>query len=167
MSIREACAQVKANKKLAQKVDSVLSKEVFEEIRDTEIATIESVVYVYDPREYIHRGEYGGMADPYNIEMKGGAASGGVLTVVNATESDDRYEGSTRKTLPELIEYGHSKYCSLRGVGYDFISKVKLRRDKYMVPRPFTKKTVETLEQNRDHIVALRTGLIKRGVKVK
>lgn len=64
-----------------------MTKEVFEEVQDEEAATIYSEVYkVYTPRMYRRRGEYGGLGDPYNIEIRGGAAKGGVMVVVNMTE---------------------------------------------------------------------------------
>lgn len=36
----------------------------------------------------------------------------------------------------------------------------------YSVSRPFQQKTVESLEQNKKHVTALKTGLIKRGLTV-
>lgn len=73
MNIREALE--KANKQLMAKIDDAMTKEVFEEVQDEEAATIYSEVYkVYTPRMYRRRGEYGGLGDPYNIEIRGGAA---------------------------------------------------------------------------------------------
>ena len=111
MTIREALAA--ANKKLISKIDNAMSNEVFKEVQDEEAATIYEVVYkVYTPKMYRRRGDYGGMADPYNIEIVGGGARGGVMVVVNLTEpnpggcmSDDQV--TTGKNLPELIEFGH------------------------------------------------------------
>ena len=82
MNVREALE--KANKQLMAKIDDAMTKEVFEEVQDEEAATIYSEVYkVYTPRMYRRRGEYGGLGDPYNIEIRGGAAKGGVMVVVN------------------------------------------------------------------------------------
>ena len=62
-------ALTKIGKQLAPKIDDALAKEVFEEVQDEEGATIYSEVYkVYTPRMYRRRGEYGGLADPYNIK---------------------------------------------------------------------------------------------------
>ena len=77
MTIREALE--KANRQLISKIDNAMSKEVFEEVQDEESATIYSEVYkVYTTRMYRRRGEYGGMGDPFNIEMLGGDAKNGV-----------------------------------------------------------------------------------------
>ena len=82
MTIREALAL--ANKQLVQKIDNAMTNEVFQEVQDEEAATIYSEVYkVYTPRIYRRRGEYGGLGDPYNIEILGGSAKNGVLVVVN------------------------------------------------------------------------------------
>lgn len=121
MTIREALAA--ANKKLINKIDDAMSNEVFKEVQDEEAATIYEVVYrVYTPRMYRRRGDYGGMADPYNIEIVGGSARGGVMAVVNLTEpnpggcmSDDQV--TTGKNLPELIEFGHG----YKFYQYDFL----------------------------------------------
>ena len=51
MTIREALA--KANQQLMTKIDDAMTKEVFDEVRDEETATIYSEVYkVYTPRIY-------------------------------------------------------------------------------------------------------------------
>ena len=98
MNIREALA--KANKQLLAKIDDAMTKEVFEEVRDEEAATIYEEVYkVYTPRIYRRRGEYGGLGDPYNIEIRGGAAQGGRMVIVNMTEPNP---GGTIKTCPSL-----------------------------------------------------------------
>lgn len=162
MTIREALE--KSNRKLMAKVDTAMSNEVFKEVQDEEAATIYEEVYkVYTPRMYRRRGEYEGLADPYNIEMKGGAAKNGVLVVVNTTEPNpggcsDADQVTTGKNLPELVEYGDG-YKFYR---YDFPSN---RR--YMEPRPFTRKTIEHLKQSRAHVSALKAGLKRQGIKVK
>lgn len=163
MTIREALAM--ANKKLMGKIDIAMSNEVFKEVQDEEAATIYEVVYkVYTPRAYRRRGEYGGMGDPYNIEIAGGAARGGVMKVVNLTEPNpggcmNNDWVTTGKNLPELIEHGQG-YKSYQ---YDFSE----RGAAYMKPRPFTAKTVEHLKESKAYISALKAGLQRQGVKVK
>lgn len=162
MTIRDALN--KANQQLMKKIDNAMTKEVFEEVQDEEAATIYSEVYkVYTPRVYRRRGEYGGLADPYNIEMQGGAAKNGVLVVVNMTEPNpggcvNNDQVTTGKNLPELVEYGDG----YKFYHYDFPSN---RR--YMEPRPFTEKTIEHLKTSRAHVSALKAGLKRQGVKVK
>lgn len=164
MTIREALEQ--ANQKLRIKIDDALTKEVFNEVQDEEAATIYDEVYkVYTPRMYRRRGDFGGMADPYNIEIKGGAAKDGVLTVVNMTEPNsggcvDNDAVTTGKNLPELIEYGDG----YKFYQYDFPGN---GRGRYLKPRPFTAKTIEHLQDSKAHVTALKNGLKRQGVRVK
>jgi len=162
MTIKEALE--KANKQLVAKVDNAMTKEVFEEVQDEETATIYSVVYkVYTPRIYRRRGEYGGLCDPYNIEIQGGAAKGGRMAVINMTDpnpsgtmNNDRV--TTGKNLPELVEFGDG----YKFYHYDFPSS-----GRYMDPRPFTARTIEHLKASRAHVTALKAGLRRQGVNVK
>ena len=157
-------ALTKIDRQLAAKIDDALSKEVFEEVRDEEAATIYSEVYkVYTPRIYRRRGEYGGLGDPYNIEIKGGTAKGGKMAVVNVTDpnsggtmNNDRV--TTGKNLPELVEFGDG----YKFYHYDFPS-----RGRFMDARPFTAKTIEHLKASRAHITALKAGLRRQGINVK
>ena len=162
MNIREALE--KANKQLMAKIDAAMTKEVFEEVQDEEAATIYSEVYkVYTPRMYRRRGEYGGLGDPSNIEIRGGSSKGGVMVVVNTTEPNpdgcvDNDRVTTGKNLPELVEYGDGyrfNYYNFPGDG------------RYMKPRPFTAKTIEHLKESRAHVNALKTGLRRQGINVK
>lgn len=161
MTIQQALAKV--NRQLVSKIDSALSKEVFEEVRDEEVATIEDVVYgVYTPRIYRRRGEYGGLADPYNIEIQGGAAQGGRMAVVNVTDPNpggctSDAQVTTGKNLSQLVEHGDG-YKFYR---YDFSSG-----GKYMWSRPFTAKTIENLKKSGAHVSALKAGLKRQGVNV-
>ena len=170
MTIHEALAQ--ANKQLASKIDKALFREVFEEVRDEEVATIYSEVYkIYTPhakrcKPYERRGEYGGLADPHNIEIEGGSASGGRLAVINTTAPNPGGVGAgfagmvtVDKSLPELVEYGHG----YNGNHYDFTPEER----RYMEPRPFTEKTIEHLKESKAHVAALKSGLIRQGIKVK
>lgn len=162
MTMQQALAKV--NRQLVSKIDSALTKEVFEEVKDEEVATIEDVVYgVYTPRIYRRRGEYGGLADPYNIEIQGGAAQGGRMAVVNATDPNpggctSDAQVTTGKNLSQLVEHGdgHKFYR------YDFPSG-----GKYMQARPFTTKTVENLKKSSAHVKALKNGLRRQGIKVE
>lgn len=162
MTIREALKR--ANQQIQAKIDDAMTHEVFEEVRDEEAATIFEVVYqAYTPKMYRRRGEYEGMGDPYNIEIKGGAAKGGVLVVVNTTEPNPggcvSNDVTTGKNLPELIEYGNG----YKGYSYDFPK----RGAAYMKARPFTAKTIEHLKESNAHITALKNGLKRRGLDVR
>lgn len=161
MTIQEALK--KANQQLLQRIDKAMTKEVFEEVQDEEAATIRSEVYqVYTPRMYRRRGDGGGLGDPYNIEILGGQAKGGVLVVVNLTEPNPGGciggDVTTGKNLPELVEYGDGYHF----YHYDFPGK-----GRYMSARPFTAKTIEHLKESGAHISALKAGLRRQGIKVK
>lgn len=118
---------------------------------------------VYTPRIYRRRGEYGGLADPYNIEIKGGAAQGGRMAVVNVTDPNpggctSDAQVTTGKNMPQLVEHGDG-YKFYR---YDFPSG-----GKYMQARPFTAKTIENLKKSSAHVKALKDGLRRQGLKVE
>lgn len=153
-TIREALQ--KANAKLHPKVNDALAKEVFEAVKDEESSAIYETVYkVYTPKMYQRRFDRGGMADPENIK---GVVKDGKLHVVNVTQPNDvKPSYSINKNLPELIEYGDG----YKGYHYDFGGGV------YTIPRPFTKKTIEHLQENKTHVDALRSGLKRRGVRFK
>lgn len=158
-------ALVKINEQLAPKIDNALAKEVFEEIRDEEVETIQESVYgVYTPHRYRRRGKNGGLGDASNIHIKGGTAKGGKLVVVNTTPPNPGGCGKTRmvttdKSLPSLVEGGQGYH----GYTYDFTEP----GGDYLSPRPFTAKTVEHLQESKAHITALKEGLRRQGVKVK
>lgn len=155
MTIREALR--KANKQIARKIDNAMTREVFKAVQDEESATILTEVYdAYSPKIYNRRGKWGGLGDPYNIEIHGGSAQNGVLVVVNMTEPNpggtmDNGRVTTGKNLPELIEYGNG----YKNYTYDFQTPYA----RYMRPRPFTAKTIENLKRSGAHVSALRSGL--------
>ena len=161
MTIKGALKE--ANRRIAAKIDEALDHEVADAVRSEEVETILDVVYgVYTtPVMYDRRGDFGGMADPYNIEHE---VKNGKLVVVNNTDPNpggvvDIDQVTTGKYLDQLIEYGHD---SSGGV-YDFPKAGA----KFMKPRPFTQKTMEHLDKNKAHVDALRDGLKRRGVKVR
>lgn len=163
MTIHEAL--VKANKQLMSKIDDAMTKEVFEEVRDEESATIYAEVYkVYTPRIYRRRGECGGLGDPHNIEIQGGASVGGKMVVINVTGPNpggctSDVAVTTGKNLPELVEYGDG----YKSYSYDFPKGGAA----FMGPRPFTAKTIEHLKRSHVHVNALKAGLKRQGINVK
>ncbi len=163
MTLNDVLAKI--NEQLAAKIDNALTKEVFEEIRDEEIETISGEVYgVYKPQRYRRRGKNTGLGDAADIQIRGGAAKGGKLVVVNTTQPNPGGCGRTRmvtvnKSLPSLVEHGHG----YNGYTYDFTWP----GGDYLAPRPFTSKTVEHLKESRAHVTALKDGLRRQGVKVK
>ena len=140
-------------------IDEVLTEDVFPVIQEAEIDTIMKVVYSQKTSGYYRRrGDAEGMGDPYNIEIQGGVAKNGILTVVNVTVPNPYLNGanerggyaSQNKHLPEVIEYGK---------GYDYWKKPK--------KRPFTAKTIERLQSSGECTTALKNGLRSRGIAVK
>lgn len=162
MTIQDAFKKV--NRQLMPKINNALSKEVFATVRDAEVASIEKEVYeVYDPQEYRRRMAAGGLADPDNIVIEGGVATGGRLSVINVTPPNpggckNRRSVTTDKDLPSLVEYGDGYH----GYHYDFSSD-----GDYMRPRPFTEKTAENLKKSGAHVKALKDGLRRQGIKVE
>lgn len=162
MTIAQALAQ--ANTKIQAAIDQALTNEVFQAVVDAESAAIDDVVYgVYSPKQYMRRGMYGGMADPDNIEIVGGSAHGGVLEVINTTEPNPggcvtSSRVTTGKNLPKLIEGGDGASGN-----YDFYS----RNGAYLRPRPFTARTIESLQGSKEHVKALENGLKRQGLKIK
>lgn len=162
MTLQDALKKV--NRQLMPKINNALSKEVFAEIRDAEVSTIEKEVYeVYDPQEYRRRMASGGLADPKNIVIDGGVATGGRLAVVNMTPPNpggckNRRSVTTDKDLPSLVEYGDGYH----GYRYDFASD-----GAYMGPRPFTETAAEDLKKSGAHVKALKDGLRRQGINVE
>lgn len=165
MTIKEALKY--ANKKIAPKVDDVLSKEVYQFVRQLERNIIDEQVYeVYDPNPdgYTRRAS-GGLSDEKNIVMEGGKAQNGRLIVKNVTPpnpggvpNDSLSRVTVDKNLSEVIEYGQRATG-----GYDFADK----GGEFLKPRPFTEKTVETIERTNLHVEFLKDGLKRRGLKIK
>lgn len=112
INIKEALAH--ANKQLKPKIDSALSREVYQVVVDAEALAIDEKVYdTYRPLMYERRGDMGGLGDKGNIIMKGGKATNGVLRVINITDPNpggvlNRDRVTVGKSLPELIEYGNN-----------------------------------------------------------
>ena len=122
-------------------MQKVLENEVAETVKDNLIDTTNTSVYgVYSPKYYTRRMDKNGLIDRGNIETN---VSGNVLTVHNNTPLDN---GRSDYDLDEII---------VRGWG------------KQPFPRDFYGDTVERLENNGEHVEAMRNGLRKRGYKVK
>ena len=147
-----------ANTQLLPAVDTTLETEVFDAAKTTYVAAAETVVYdAYEPKMYERRGEYDGLADPYNVVVVGDKASNGKVTIRNITKPNPNAINAeavtTGKSLPALIEYGHG----YKGNVYDF----PRRGREYMKPRPFTYETRERLA------AGLYRRVLKAGLKTR
>ena len=122
-------------------MQKVLKNEVAETVKENMKAAIDENVYnAYTPEYYHRRMENGGLADKDNMEA---TISGNVLMVRDVAPLDN---GRTDYELDRII---------VEGLG------------KQPFPRDFYGGTAERLEDNGDHIKAMKDGLRKRGYTVK
>ena len=122
-------------------MQKVLEIEVAETVKENMKAAIDENVYnAYTPEYYHRRMENGGLADKDNMEA---TISGNVLMVRDVAPLDN---GRTDYELDRII---------VEGLG------------KQPFPRDFYGGTAERLEDNGDHIKAMKDGLRKRGYTVK
>lgn len=151
---------------LNKKIDDALTHEVFDKVVEDQGKIIYDEVYAMPTSgRYQRRWDDGGLLDPDNTVIVGGAASGGVMEIENITRPNPYLNGvdpsggmsSTPEgtTTPKLIEYGIS---SSTGYGYDWWDGK---------PRPFVEATRKHLRETKVHVRALKKGLQRQGVKVK
>lgn len=131
-------------------IDDVLSKEVFDEVRDIEMEHIQTDVFSqYTPKIYERRSN-GGIDDPRNIV---GYEKKMHLSVVNEAQFKDDYGTYNHGYgLPQLINDGDSR----NGFYYDFPGV-------YNAPRPFIDNAVEEVERSERVDFAFEDGMKKRG----
>ena len=135
---------------LQEKINNALISDVADTVREVEIRQIEETVYdAYTPKMYRRRGNWGGLADPHNIEAE--VIDDGVLKVWNETPPNEDYDHSrlTSKFIDVAVETGRE---------YTFFSPG---------PRPFTKNTADELREKEQHISALVKGLRRQGITIK
>lgn len=148
-----------------KKIDLSLKNEVFPTVREIEIEHVQSDVYAEYPNPIVYerRKDEDGLTDIDNYEC---VVNKGVMSMTNTTESNTNYSGSIKESLVGLIEYGDDN-----GYGrYDYPeeeNKRRWKRYKYLKPRPFIQNTREDLEENKQHLFALKKGLNKLGIKTK
>ena len=176
---------------LEKRVAESLLDDVAEVVRENEIESIESIVYgTYSdpPVKYKRRRGNGGLSDPDNMPA---FVNGTKMTMYNTTppsyaynEHNDEYhmerapqgwrsawyessdDGCTIRYpvgLDELVEYGDG------GPGGEYTHKhsTKPEGPTFLNPRPFTHATIAKLDINKQHVNALKYGLLRRGFKVK
>lgn len=122
-------------------VKETLKEDVAETVKENMAEEIQANVYnAYSPLYYKRRGSQGGLGDKSNMEAK---VDGSTLTVKNITPLDN---GRTDWELDEIVckGYGNMPFA-----------------------RDFCGGTKERLEENGDHIEALKYGLKKRGIDSK
>lgn len=131
---------------MSKEIEKTLMDDVAKEVKKEEKKKIEREVYdKYEPTTYERKYDDGGLSDLENMEAK--IIKKNTLSIQNIR----RDEENNRLVAP-IVESG-------KGYTYDF---------KYNgISRPFTLKTAEELKKNGAHIRALKSGLIKRGFRVK
>lgn len=177
-------------KQIEARVKKALVEDVAEVVKENESDTIERVVYgVYSdpPVVYRRRRGSGGLSDPDNMHVR---VLDNAIEVLNNTppnyayngheEDDYRFERSILGSgvwyesgdgctirypvgLDELVEYGDG------GPGGEYTHKHSSKPEgpTFLEPRPFTQETINTLRANKQHVNALRYGLMRSGARVK
>lgn len=147
---------------LQKTVDRVLTEDVFPVIQQEEVQAVDDVVYSMPTSGYYQRRyDYEGIGDSDNIVIKGGAAKNGIMAVVNETDPNPYLNGrsgaraTVNKSLPYVIEYGIGQPGD---PGYDYWAGK---------PRRFTATTIDRLDASGAHVIALKNGLRKHGIKVR
>ena len=138
-------------------IDDSLENEVLETVKKIEINHVDEDVFdVYSPSAYERRSTLG-IDDPDNIV--GNITQNGILEVENITEFNPEYETENRGLgLVKLIEYGHKT----SGYFYDYPKSAN-----FTDPRPFISNTKKEIKENKNHVIALKSGLEKHKIKVK
>lgn len=141
-------------------------------IKETESDMVEREVYAKytsasdSPYKYVRRGRNGGLADTSNMEHEAAEVNDKVkMIVVNMTEGQADHMGMNSLKpgqLADLVEGGDGK----EGYGLHYAHQGD-GTGEYLDSRPFQEETVRTLNDNNDHMDALRLDLMMKGVNVK
>ena len=156
-------------KQIEARVKKALVEDVAEVVKENESDTIERVVYgVYTPVLYRRRRDNGGMIDHENMRVN---VLDNAIEVYNDTpvthyfdKVDCSYHCPIKNvvSLDLLLEYGDG------GPGGEYTHKhTSVGEPTFLGPRPFTKETINALKTNKQHVSALRDGLMRSGAKVK
>lgn len=129
-------------------VDRVLNTTIATQVKDEIVMSVHEIIYspnMPKPRQYVRRGENGGLRDKDNMEHE---VKNGVLKVINVTEPKKQKE--KLRDLAKNIEYGY------------------WRKDEWWnKPRPFMQNAIDSL--NSDSVVAdlMKESLQKYGYKTE
>lgn len=140
-------------KDIQSDIDDVLSKEVYDEVRNIEIEHIKSDVFAQYTPEIYQRRASGGIDDPKNII---GYEKNMHLTVINEAQFNDGYGTYNHGYgLPQLINDGNSR----NGFFYDFPGV-------FNAPRPFIDNAKYEVERSDRVDKVFESGMKKRGNKI-
>lgn len=134
-------------KVLKEKIKEALNNEVATKVKEVQGQVVEEEVYtIYpEPQRYQRTGK---LADP--DEMVHEMLDGNTLAV----RSDYIDSENNNKNVG---------YTVATGDGYDYTGFGYA----YEQPRPFPEWTADRLNQNKEHVKALKDGLERQGIKVK
>lgn len=126
---------------IEKQIQDTMVNEVADTVKDNMTEAVHTSVYdAYSPQYYNRRMNNGGLSDTHNMEVteiKNG------ISVHNATPLDN---GRNDYSLDEIIVYG--------------LGNQPFERDFYA-------ETAERLQENQEHMEALKQGLKKRGIEVE
>lgn len=126
---------------IEKQIQDTMVNEVADTVKDNMTEAVHTSVYdAYSPQYYNRRMNNGGLSDTHNMEVteiKNG------ISVHNATPLDN---GRNDYNLDEIIVYG--------------LGNQPFERDFYA-------ETAERLQENQEHMEALKQGLKKRGIEVE
>jgi hypothetical protein len=144
-------------KQILNAASDTLRTNVFKAVQKCEQKHIQEDVYnIYpNPKLYDRRGYSGGLIADENIILT--EIDNLNIEIVNITDPNPDYNGTTDKYLPDLVEHGEG----YNGYHYDYPTD-----GSYMNSRPFIENTKEDLSQNKQHIKAMRDGLKQRGIDI-
>jgi len=135
-------------KQIQLKIQDAMQKEVATEVIKVAQNKVDEVVYKqYKPKSYRRTGEL------RKDFVSNPTANGIVIT-------NTRSEGGNN--ISEIIESGEGYHYS-SDKGYNTFDK---EGRTYETPRPFFENTRNELRKNKQHVQALKLGLIKRGITV-
>lgn len=142
---------------IRKSVTKGMKEDVEFEVKNTMVENIEEHVYeAYDPKYYERRGSWGGLIDFENIY--GQMIDEYTLKVRNIREDED-----SGKDVAYTVETGQG-YSFREDNGYN---TKDYKNRTYEKPRPFTQKTIETLQNEKRHVKALKSYMGKQGYDIK
>jgi len=144
-------------------IDNALEQEVATAVKVEEVEAVFQEVYgAYAPAPdgYERREVSGGLADPENMHTY---VANNTLVVKNVTPPNpvvrihgERTAAWTGVNLPLLVEYGNG-----HGGFY------QVSHGPWAKPRPYTEATRNALRAGKQHVSALKAGLVRQGLKVE
>ena len=141
-----------------KQASDVLQNEVAEVVKQNMSETIIEETYTAYESEaiepYERRGLDGGLADTSNMVVE--RIDDTTIIIRNLTPGNDSYSIYTDGPIDRIIVYG---------TGYQWDRSKIYRLQPF--PRDFYAGTKARLEKNKNHIIAFKNGLKKRGLNIK